>query len=111
IRRTLEDLQALEITTCHKTGTGKADQWSLVPQWAAIFVALAGDACGFGTRGDVAGTVPREGGNSHDEAPLFYGRARIRDAGEEGGPESVMHPRGAAAASPRRGGAEERMEP
>jgi hypothetical protein len=84
IRRTLEDLQALEITTCHKTGTGKADQWSLAPQWAEIFVALADDACGFGTRGDVAGTVPLEGGNSYDEAPLFHGRAPLREPGEEG---------------------------
>src|SRR5262249_33518617 len=84
IPRPLEDLQALEITTCHKTGTGKADQWSLAPQWAAIFVALEGDACGFGTRGDVAGTVPREWGNSHDESPLFHGGPPLREPGEEG---------------------------
>ena len=67
IRRTLEDLQALEIIRRHPTGTGKADQWSLAPEWAAIFVELAADACGFGTGGDVAGTVTKDRGREPGE--------------------------------------------
>lgn len=44
VRRALEDLQALEVVVCHKTGAGKADQWALADQWRAVFEALAADA-------------------------------------------------------------------
>jgi hypothetical protein len=40
IRRALEDLQALEVVTCHKATTGKADDWELETPWAAIFREL-----------------------------------------------------------------------
>lgn len=65
IRRALEDLQALDVVTCHKAGTGKADRWELDAPWMELFQGLARDAGGDGVDGgcdgspDVSGTVPR----------------------------------------------------
>jgi hypothetical protein len=44
VRRALEDLQALDVVVCHKTGTGKADEWELGERWRDVFCALAEDA-------------------------------------------------------------------
>ncbi len=42
VRRTLEDIQALEVVVCHKAGN--ADSWELGAPWREIFMALAKDA-------------------------------------------------------------------
>jgi hypothetical protein len=73
IRRALEDLQALEVVTCKK---GKVDLWMLGAPWADIFRSLEDDARGFGSGGDVAGTLTLEGGEP-DVTDL-------RQPGEEG---------------------------
>jgi hypothetical protein len=44
IRRTLEDLQALNVVRCHKAGSGKADEWTLENTWKHIFQGLDEDA-------------------------------------------------------------------
>jgi hypothetical protein len=44
VRRALEDLQALDVIVCHKTGTGKADEWELGERWRDVFRSLADDA-------------------------------------------------------------------
>jgi hypothetical protein len=84
IRRTLEDLQALAVITCVKGGTGKPDLWTLAPEWAEIFRSLERDAGGFGTRGDVAGTVPLDTADPHHTGPLFDIPPDLREPGEEG---------------------------
>jgi len=63
VRRALEDLQALEVLVCHKTGEGKADEWELHEGWAGVFRALAVDAAGIG---DPRATEP---GNAGCDAP------------------------------------------
>jgi hypothetical protein len=69
IRRTLEDLHALEIVDCDKEGS--ADRWSLRPQWVEIFSKLS-EAASASSRpfdGTVNGALP--------DAP----RSPDRDAG------------------------------
>jgi hypothetical protein len=61
IRRTLEDLQALEVAVCHKAGAGKADQWALADPWTEVFRALARDAQSVCDGGEeFSGTPPPE---------------------------------------------------
>jgi hypothetical protein len=40
IRRTLEDLQALEVVHGHKMGQGRADEWELNDCWVDVFKSL-----------------------------------------------------------------------
>src|SRR5262249_42635529 len=71
IRRALEDIQALDLVVCHKTGTGKADTWALTDEWVPVFQRLchAGEPRrdgGADTSEEVPGTVSeRFGGASH----------------------------------------------
>lgn len=44
IRRTLEDLQALDVVTCEKVGPGKADTWRLAAPWGKVFGSIAREA-------------------------------------------------------------------
>jgi hypothetical protein len=78
IRRSLEDLQALEVVVCHKAGKGKADQWALAEPWVAVFHDLARDAQSVCDGGEeFSGTPSPEGDGPEGDRPE-------REPGEEG---------------------------
>ncbi len=79
IRRSLEELQALGIVTCRKTGAGKADEWQLAPRWVQVFRGLTAASQRAATLEDESAST---GEDACDGGPNFSGKVGVPETRE-----------------------------